>query len=148
MVVFVQKRSVCAPVQHFIPFLPNEQEPITAQKMKFFIKHFFSKCDQIHFLRIWPHLRKKSLMENLIFCVVRIYFFFRFCHWSQCYLKKEKNLRRLESIKIRSLFFLSRLRKYKVTSNNPNILHSSDLHSESGEWFPYEMQHWDEIRDP
>ena len=43
----------------------------TAQKMKFPIKDFFSKCDQIHsFLRIWSHLLKQSLMENLIFCVV------------------------------------------------------------------------------
>ena len=31
----------------------------TAQKMKFFIKSFFSKCDQIcSFLRVWPHLLK------------------------------------------------------------------------------------------
>ena len=37
----------------------------TAQKMKFSIKDFFSKCDQIHsFLRIWLHLLKKSFMEN------------------------------------------------------------------------------------
>ena len=43
----------------------------TAQKMKFFMKDFFSKCDQIRRkLRIWSHLLKKSLMENLIFCVV------------------------------------------------------------------------------
>ena len=35
--------------------------------MKFSIKDFFSKCDQIHsFLRIWSHLLKKSLMENFI----------------------------------------------------------------------------------
>ena len=40
-------------------------------KMKFFIKDFFSKCDQIRrFLRIWSHLLKKSLMENFIFCAV------------------------------------------------------------------------------
>ena len=50
----------------------------TAQKMKFFIKDFLSKCDQIlsflhlqfhaYFsLRIWSHLLKKSLMENFIF---------------------------------------------------------------------------------
>ena len=39
--------------------------------MKFSIKDFFSKCDQIRsFLRIWSHLLKKSLMENFIFCVV------------------------------------------------------------------------------
>ena len=44
---------------------------ITAQKMKFFIKDFFSKADQIRsFLRIWSNLLKKSLMENLIFCAV------------------------------------------------------------------------------
>ena len=38
--------------------------------MKFSIKDFFSKCDQIRsFLRIWSHLLKKSLMENFIFFV-------------------------------------------------------------------------------
>ena len=35
----------------------------TAQKKKFSIKDFFSKCGQIHsFLRIWSHLLKKSLI--------------------------------------------------------------------------------------
>ena len=44
---------------------------IPLQKMKFSIKDFFSKCDQIgSFLRIWSHLLKKSLMENFIFCAV------------------------------------------------------------------------------
>ena len=43
----------------------------TAQKIKFSIKHFFSKCDQIwSFLRIWSHLLKKSLREIFIFCAV------------------------------------------------------------------------------
>ena len=43
----------------------------TAQKMKFSIKNFLSKCDQIRsFLRIWLHLLKKSLMGNFIFCVM------------------------------------------------------------------------------
>ena len=42
------------------------------KKMKFFIKYFFSKCDQIRsFLRIWSHLLKKSLMEKFIFCAVQ-----------------------------------------------------------------------------
>ena len=41
--------------------------------MKFSIKDFFSKCEQIrNFLRIFSHLRKKSLMENVIFCAVVI----------------------------------------------------------------------------
>ena len=46
-------------------------EPFTAQKMKFSIKDFFSKCDQIRsFLGIWSYLVKKSLMKNVIFFVV------------------------------------------------------------------------------
>ena len=44
---------------------------LTAQKMKFFIKDFLIKCDQIcSFLRIWSHLLKKSIMEDFIFCAV------------------------------------------------------------------------------
>ena len=35
----------------------------TAQKMKFSITDFFSKCDQIQSL-------KKSVMENFIFCAM------------------------------------------------------------------------------
>ena len=43
----------------------------TAQKMKFSIQDFSSKCDQIRRkLRIWSHLLEKSLMENFIFCAV------------------------------------------------------------------------------
>ena len=39
--------------------------------MKFSIKDFLSKCDQIRsFLQIWSLLLKKSLMENFIFCAV------------------------------------------------------------------------------
>ena len=41
----------------------------TTQKMKFPIKYFFSKCDQIRrFLRISSHLLKKSLTVKFIFC--------------------------------------------------------------------------------
>ena len=44
---------------------------LSAQKMKFSIKNFFSKCDQIRRkLQIWSHLLKKSLMENFIFCAL------------------------------------------------------------------------------
>ena len=40
----------------------------TAQKMKFFIKDFFRKCEQIRsFLQIWSHLLKKALTENFFF---------------------------------------------------------------------------------
>ena len=49
----------------------NFVSTITAQKMKFSVKDFLSKCDQnLRKLRIWSHLLKKSLMENLIFCAV------------------------------------------------------------------------------
>ena len=44
---------------------------LTAQKKKFSITDFFSKCNYIRRkLRIWSLSLKKSLMENLIFCVV------------------------------------------------------------------------------
>ena len=40
----------------------------TAQKIKFSIKDFSSKCDKIcRKLWIWSHLLEKSLMENFIF---------------------------------------------------------------------------------
>ena len=60
-----------------------------AQKLKFSIKDFFSKCDQIRSsispdtpeicfltfsgsINFLPHLLKKSLMENLVFCAANI----------------------------------------------------------------------------
>ena len=52
----------------------NKYFSVTAQKMKFSMKDFFSKCDQIlGKLPIWSHLLKKSLMENFIFvqCVFK-----------------------------------------------------------------------------
>ena len=47
---------------------------LSAQKMKFSIRDFFSKCNQIQRkLQIWSHLFTKSLMENFIFlCSVGI----------------------------------------------------------------------------
>ena len=45
-------------------------DPSTAQKMKLFVKDFFSKFYQIRSkLEIWSHLLRKSLMENFIFFV-------------------------------------------------------------------------------
>ena len=41
-----------------------------AQKMKFSIEDFFSRCEQVRRkLRIWSHLLKKFSMENFIFFV-------------------------------------------------------------------------------
>ena len=60
---FLFESTLNTPLSYSITF--------TAQKMKFFIKDFVSKCDQIcSFLRIWSHLLKKSLMENFIVCAV------------------------------------------------------------------------------
>ena len=48
-----------------------ELQQYTAQKMKFSIKDFLSKYEQIRiFLQIWSHLLERSFMENFIFCVV------------------------------------------------------------------------------
>ena len=53
-----------------LQWVPLERKG-TAQKMKFSIKDFFSKCDKIRRnLRIWSHIQKKSLMENFNFCAV------------------------------------------------------------------------------
>ena len=58
---------------HFDVLTNQIEATSTAQKMKFSIKDFFSKCDQIRRkLRIWPHLLKKSLMENFIFCAASV----------------------------------------------------------------------------
>ena len=44
---------------------------VNAQKMKFSIMDFFSKCDQNQRrLRIWSRLLEKPLMENFIFYAV------------------------------------------------------------------------------
>ena len=49
----------------------GELTHIHCTKKKFYIKDFFSNCDQIRRkLRIWSHLLKKSLMENFIFCAM------------------------------------------------------------------------------
>ena len=76
---------LCFEIHHIRVILPASsatqrciQNPVkhlifnTAQKMKFSIKDFFSKCDQIRrFLRIWSHLLEKSLIESFIFYVVK-----------------------------------------------------------------------------
>ena len=47
----------------------NTRKSFTAQKLKFSIKDFVSKCDQIRsFPQFWLDLLNKSLIENFIFC--------------------------------------------------------------------------------
>ena len=54
----------------------------TAQKKKFFIKYFFSKCDKMHRkLWIWSHLPKKSLIGNFIFLCSELSGLLHVCSW-------------------------------------------------------------------
>ena len=69
----------------------------TVQKMKFSIKDFFIKCDQIRWkLRIWSHLLQKYLMGNFIFCAVDLICFLMLCRttkiarYSEEYLNSKK----------------------------------------------------------
>ena len=81
-VIFMQWQWVyylCAAMQVYITaswvvlFFTFKPITVAAQKMKFSIDDFFSKCDQIcSFLQIWSHLLRKSLMEDAIFCEVRV----------------------------------------------------------------------------
>ena len=48
--------------------------------MKFSVKNFFSKYEQIlSFLRLYSYLLKKSLKENLIFCSATLVLLFAGC---------------------------------------------------------------------
>ena len=73
----------------------------TAKNVKFSIKGFFSKCDQIRRkLRIWSHLLKKSLIKKLHFlcivmeitrvymCASEIWSFSNFCFQSKNIMRK------------------------------------------------------------
>ena len=68
----------------------------STQKMKFSIKDFFSKCDQIRLSpRILSHFLKKSLMGNFIFCVVLQYVIvlystlYKYVTYNSFYLKSD-----------------------------------------------------------
>ena len=57
-------------LRNFIEELLNRIH-VTAEKIKFFIQNFFSKCNQIRRKQwIWSHSLKKPLMEKFIFCSV------------------------------------------------------------------------------
>ena len=71
---------------------------VTAQKMKFSMKDFFSKCDQIRKkLRIWSNLLKKSLMENFIFCAVCAPDYATSLDWNSRQIEKEYLLNHAEN---------------------------------------------------
>ena len=107
--IFHARRNYILESQKKLTIMPQRNissYPDTAQKMKFSIQNFCSKCDQTHRkLRIWSHLLKKSLMENFIFCAVwkeelltnyndlRYSFsclFTSFSFWSTCLFSSQK----------------------------------------------------------
>ena len=59
--------------------------------MKFSIKNFFIKFDQI---RSWSHLLKKSLMENFIFCAVVLLYQLNFLKKVKSILKYRNKLKK------------------------------------------------------
>ena len=62
---------------HLINFGRPGNAIYTAQKAKFSIEDFFSKCNHI-----WSHLQKKSLIENFIFyAVLLIIIIFYLAYW-------------------------------------------------------------------
>ena len=57
----------------FFNFNYENTRTITTQRIRFSVKDFFSKCDQIqNDLRIWSHLLKNFLMEHFIFCALYV----------------------------------------------------------------------------
>ena len=81
--------------------------------MKFSIKDFFSKCDQIRsFLRILSHLLKKSLMENFIFCVHIAKAYFRYTIW---FMFSEKSITRCAFLRIGARVYQNLYKTYKKT---------------------------------
>ena len=55
-------------LNHSIKIQTQPRGYVTAQKIKFSVNDFFSKCEQVRsFLRICSHLLKKSLTEHFIF---------------------------------------------------------------------------------
>ena len=94
----------------------------TALKIKFFIKDFFSKCDQIwRKLRIWSHLLKKSLMENFIFCAVMFIIQQELdkmkSMWNTHYIRKVRNAPRLFCIKVKIFCILCKSNQEEEVSD-------------------------------
>ena len=106
----------------------------TAQKMKLSFKDFVSKCDQIRsFLWIWSRLLKKSLMENFIFCVVRIELIAKYLNISFFLCGKYRNFaRNYAELHLSTKFPYQEIRwNYSIFRS---FLFSHIIISDSGEW--------------
>ena len=124
--------------------------PCTAQKMKFSIKDFFRKCDQIHSrLQIWPHLLKKSLMKNFILCAVHFAQLVLSCttYFVEKYWKKRHYVKMHHSIKLHwgnLRFYCNYFWKFiiiyfqKLTKKKPlNVSEALVRKVWKKVWFPY-----------
>ena len=82
--------------------------------MKFSIRDFFGKCDQIRRkLPIWSHLLKKSLMENFIFCAM--------------YLANPKIFLCLFTVHISCFLFSNNICSLFFLPTNKQVLQSSNI---------------------
>ena len=72
----IARRKIFLTIQNRESYSEPCQISNKAQKMKFSVKDFFSKFDQIrHLLWIWSYLLKKSLMKNffLVQCKMKLF---------------------------------------------------------------------------
>ena len=114
--------------------------------MKFFIKDFFSECDQIRRkLRIWSHLLKKSLMGNFIFLYSVIYFLKKSFIIYVCQGPKYKSgfcisLRKIPSVHLISWCknFVERRSFHRVSGESPKtqrkLYHSTKFSDQDISW--------------
>ena len=127
----IEKCIECYPAGIYLFKVKNRNtRTITAQKMKFSIKHVFSKKDQIrNFLRIWSHLLKKSLMRNFIFCAVNV--------WSMLKVHNKKRPERgprvsIDDIVLMSLFWT--LNKFTDCPVFPSLILNKLIHAGCAEY--------------
>ena len=97
--------------------------------MKFSIKDFFSKCDQIcRKLWISSHLLKKPLMDNFIFCAVKRFLILNILtivivqSLPQSFIQNSVLCRKLSSDKLFSIIALIGLTEYSLCYDQTEVL--------------------------
>ena len=115
---------------------------ITAQKMKFSIKDFFSKCDQIHRnLRLWSHLLKKSILnEKLSFLCS----FDRRSEWTyiDCFFMRYSSLLTSQPVTFSLIIYQTEIWHHALTihlTNFANRILSRLFYSCRGNWMKLTM---------
>ena len=89
------------------------------KKMKFFIKDFFSKCDQIRsFLRNYSHLLEKSPMKIFILCSAFICYYFSHDIFHVINLDDECKISSIQNFHIDAYGKQSKIATIMITSPN------------------------------